>query len=105
MNTAEKMERHERRKDPRHRFSRYVFYATENSFFEGKLRDYSNGGLFIESNSPLEVGQVVTVALPYTEDKNDKRKGQVVRQNETGFGVEFFKDPGDKVLRADILTF
>ena len=105
MNTALKMEKSERRKDPRHRFSRYIFYATDNSFHEGKLRDYSRSGLFIESGSPLAVGEIITVALPYTEDINDKRKGQVVRQNDAGFGVEFFKDPSDKVIRADILSF
>lgn len=105
MNNASGTEKDDRRKDPRHRFSRYIFYATENSFYEGILKDYSRSGLFIESSSPLQVGEEVTVALPYIEDKDDKRKGQVVRQNEKGFGVEFFQDPNDRILRSQTLTF
>lgn len=104
MNTALKMEKHERRKDPRHDFNRYIFYATENSFHEGKLKDYSISGLFIKASSPLPVGEVITVALPYTEDDNYKRRGQVVRQNDEGFGVEFFQDPNEKVFRSDVIS-
>jgi len=104
MISAVKMEKDERRKAPRYMFSRYIFYATENSFHEGELKDYSHSGLFIKTSYPLPVGEVVTVALPYSDDLNDKRKAQVVWRNDEGFGVEFFKNIDDRVTRADIIS-
>ena len=89
----------DRRKDPRHPFSRYVFYATEDHLYEGDLVNYSLGGLFIQSGDIPPVGEVVTVALPYSEYRNDKRRGQVVWRNREGFGVEFFKDRSQPVMR------
>jgi hypothetical protein len=93
----------DRRKDPRHLFSRYVFYATSDHLYEGDLVNYSRGGLCIQSSVIPPLGEVITVALPYSEEKNDKRRGQVVWRNKGGFGVEFFKDPGKRVMRLHSL--
>ncbi|KPJ77765.1 MAG: hypothetical protein AMJ54_06195 [Deltaproteobacteria bacterium SG8_13] len=93
----------ERRKDPRHPFSRYVFFATPARLYEGDLVNYSLGGIFIQSPDIPPVGEVIIVALPYSKDKNDKRKGQVVWRNREGFGVEFFKDPRKRVMRVQTM--
>lgn len=93
----------DRRKDPRYPFSRYVFFATRNRLFEGDLVNYSRSGLHIQSPDIPPLGEVVTVALPYSESSNDKRKGQVVWRNEEGFGVEFFKDPRKRKMRLHSL--
>lgn len=93
----------DRRKDPRHPFSRYIFFATPSHLYEGDLLNYSRGGIYIRSPEIPPVGEVITVALPYSEDKNDKRKGQIVWQNRDGFGVEFFKDPRKRVMRSHTL--
>ena len=97
MDTAVKLEHHERRRDPRHSFERYVFYATDKRFYQGNLKDYSRGGLRIEASEILPVGQVITVALPYVEEKDHKRKAQVVWANSHGFGVEFFPKAKDAI--------
>ena len=78
----------ERRKYPRYPYSRYIFFATQRRFFEGELLNYSDKGLFIKSHVLLPVGERITVALPYSEDKNDKRKAKIVWSNEEGFGAE-----------------
>ena len=89
----------ERRKEPRVPFSRYVFFATPERLYEGDLVNYSRSGMYIESPVIPPVGEVITVALPYSESKNDKRKGQIVWSGRQGFGVEFFKDPRKRVMR------
>ena len=91
---------HDRRKDPRHPFSRYVFFATPKRLYEGDLVNYSRGGICIQSPNIPPLGEVITVALPYVKEKNDKRKGQIVWCNDEGFGVEFFKDPRKRVMRS-----
>jgi hypothetical protein len=93
----------ERRKDPRYPFSRYVFFATPARLYEGDLVNYSRGGMYIESPVIPPVGEVITVALPYSEKKNDKRKGQIVWCSREGFGVEFFKDPRERVMRLQTI--
>ena len=93
----------DRRKDTRYPFSRYVFFATLDHLYQGDLVNYSRGGLCIQSAAIPPVGEVITVALPYSSDNNDKRRGQVVWRNQDGFGLEFFKDPRERVPRLQTL--
>jgi Tfp pilus assembly protein PilZ len=93
----------DRRNDSRSIYSRYIFYATRQHFFEGELKNYSRGGVFIKTPKILPVGTVVVMSLPYLEDRNNKCKGQVVRCTPEGIGIEFFKDPKDKISRKDLL--
>ncbi len=91
----------EKRRNRRIPYSRYVFYATRRQFFEGELKDYSKYGVFIKSHAPLPIGEVITVALPYSETEKEKRKGMVVWQNIEGFGVELFRNPDRSLSRKD----
>jgi hypothetical protein len=93
----------ERREYPRYTYSRYVLFTNKNRLFQGDLQNYSLHGLYIQSQEQLPVGEIITVALPFSEDKNDKRQGQVIWCNGNGFGVELFKDPSERVLRQDTL--
>ncbi len=68
----------DRRKDPRYPFSRYVFFVTRVHLFEGDPVSYSRSGLYIQSPDIPPVGEVITVALPYSKDKNAKRRAQIV---------------------------
>ncbi|HHP7235387.1 MAG TPA: PilZ domain-containing protein [Desulfobacterales bacterium] len=95
--------RKERRRSLRQPFERYIFCATEALFFQGELKDYSRGGLFIKTNKPLPVGTIVTLALPYLEDKKNKCKGQVIRKTPEGIGIEFFSDPAKRATRMELL--
>lgn len=99
--TVESKDQPERRRNPRHEYNRYIFCATDSLFFQGELLDYSRSGVFIKTNKPLPVGTIVTLALPYLEDKNNKCKGQVIRKTPEGVGVELFLDPAEKVTRLD----
>ena len=93
----------DRRQSERYKFVRYVFFATNKQFFQGELRDFSRHGLYIQSTARLAVGEIITVALPYSKYKNEKRKGEIVWKNKKGFGVELFRDPKKRIWREDLL--
>ena len=91
MKIAEDSCRLEKRHNPRTPYSGHIFFATKDSFFEGKLVNFSRFGLFIKTTEPLEVEEVLTIALPFSDDRQCKYKGQVVWRNDEGIGVELFK--------------
>jgi hypothetical protein len=81
----------ERRYDDRQRYFGKIFFATRTRLYEGDLLNYSKAGLFIKSHALLAVGNEIVVAPPYSKEKNDKRKGRIVRCSPEGFGVELIK--------------
>ncbi len=81
----------ERRNDDRQTYFGKIFFATRTRLYEGDLLNYSKAGLFIKMNEPLPVGKIIKVALPYSQDKNDKRKGIITWSKEDGFGVRLFR--------------
>ena len=72
-------------------YSGHIFFSVRNRFAEGRLRDYSRSGLFIESEVSVSVGDIITIALPYLEGKHTKCRGQIIWRNKEGFGIELFK--------------
>ena len=81
----------ENRIEPRTPYCGQIFFSTKNGFYEGQLKNYSQHGLFIETGIPVQVGEVITVALPYLDTTADKCKGQIMWFNKNGFGVELFR--------------
>lgn len=81
----------ERRINPRNPYSGSIFFATKNGFWEGRLKNYSRFGLFIETNVSLGVGDILIIALPYLNLKHTKCRGQIVRCKKKGLGIELFR--------------
>jgi Tfp pilus assembly protein PilZ len=81
----------ERRQEIRQIWSGNILFATKDKLYTGELVNFSTDGLFIKMNEPLPVGKIIKVALPYSQDKNDKRKGIITWSNEEGFGVRLFR--------------
>jgi hypothetical protein len=77
---------------PRKPYSGNIFFVTKNGFNEGRLKNLSRSGLFIKSKARLQVGEIITMALPFLKGKNDKCKGQIMRTEKEGLGIEFFRD-------------
>ena len=103
MRASQKQEDLEKRKDNRYPFSRYVLYVTEKGLNQGDLVDYSYGGVYIRTRRIPNLGSTLIVAPPYSKDQNEKRKGMVVRTDDKGFAVEFFKDPETILFRTDLM--
>ena len=79
----------ERRNDHRHLYRGHVLFATRNGLQEGQLVNYSHSGLFIKSDQMLTAGELITIAVPYIQSDNDKRKAIVIWSNSRGIGVKF----------------
>jgi len=86
----------ERRIDSRKAYSGHVFFATKSQLFEGFLKNFSQHGLFIKTHEMLILGEFITVALPYLDDKQSKVQGQILWQNHEGYGVELTKKRNGK---------
>jgi hypothetical protein len=71
-------------------YSGRIFFTAKSGFYEGRLKNYSRHGLFIESKAFLSVGEVITIALPYLEHEKAKCKGQVIWCKDGGCGIELF---------------
>lgn len=80
----------ERRTEKRQSCSEAIFFATRIRLYEGQLENYTRRGLFIRTTENFDIGEVVTVAIPFTEEVDDKRKGQILWKNQFGIGVELF---------------
>jgi hypothetical protein len=100
MKIAETPCRSERRYHPRIPYSGHIFFATKDRFFEGKLVNFSRYGLLIKTTEPLDVEEVLTIALPFLDDRHSKYKGQIVWRSDEGIGVELFKKRTDANMRV-----
>jgi ribosome maturation factor RimP len=47
----------------------------------------------------LPIGETITIALPYMNGTQTKVKGQIVRCNQEGFGIELFRKRKDTYLK------
>lgn len=80
----------DRRRDPRRPCSVPVDYATEDRVFKGFIKDISSGGVFVESQKNLDVGEEITLTFTSPDlRKPMKITGEIVRKNLLGVGVKF----------------
>jgi Tfp pilus assembly protein PilZ len=81
----------EKRTDSRNPYSGHIFFATKSGLLEGVLKNFSKHGLFILTHEMLSLGEFITVALPYVNDKQRKYQGQVIWRNHEGYGIELVR--------------
>ena len=90
MNIINKQIGSEKRTEPRRPYSGNIFFTSKNGLNEGKLKNFSRSGMFIETKAGLSVGEIITVALPHLKN-NIKCKGQIMWHNGQGCGIELFR--------------
>jgi Tfp pilus assembly protein PilZ len=79
-----------KRISPRKPCSIPINYATQNHIFSDHITDISKSGLFIETNRSLNVGEEIVLSFNmHGYDRPFKIKGNIVRSNYHGIGVEF----------------
>jgi len=79
----------EKRSEHRYPYENCVFFAAYNRVYEGKLLNFSRSGLLIESEALLAVGELITIAVPFANIDNHKRKAEVIWSNQAAIGVRF----------------
>ena len=90
----EERRREDRREFARKPYRKEVVFATDHRAYSEFIRDISASGLFIETTSPLEVGQEIKLVLSLpNRERPIKIAGEIVRVTEKGIGVKF-KPPG-----------
>lgn len=89
----------DRRIESRLPYSGHIFFTTKSGFFEGELTNYSKHGLFIKTQEDLTLGEIVTVALPYEENRELKFQAQILWRNNEGYGLELLKKRTDADLQ------
>jgi hypothetical protein len=77
------------RKHTRRPYDRFTLFTTQSGIFEGSIKNISASGVFLMAKSTLEVGQILTLVLPFKNGKDVKVKGQIVWANAEGFGIKF----------------
>ena len=82
----------DKRINQRKPYSGHIFFTAKNGFNEGRLKDFSKSGIFINSKARLSVGEIISMALPFLSGKRTKCKGQIMRSTKDGIGIEFFRD-------------
>ena len=90
MTIADKKSNADQRINQRKPYSGNIFFVAKNGFNEGSLKDFSRSGLFIITKARLSVGEIITIAIPFVENKQVKCKGQIMRCAKEGFGIELF---------------
>lgn len=85
-------ERLDYREDSRINCFLAVDYSTQDRFYQDFINNLSNGGVFIETASKLQVGSKVSLAFSLPALNNSfKIDGMIVRTDDDGIGVQFAK--------------
>ena len=67
-----------------------TFFSANQQLYDGKFKDMSAGGTFIQARGRFQVGQPVIVAGVLTRDGTEqKRIGKIVRIENNGIAVQF----------------
>ena len=67
-----------------------INYATQNRIYADNIANISKSGLFIETRKPLSIGEEIVLSFKmHGYDRPFKIKGNIVRSNQQGIGVEF----------------
>jgi hypothetical protein len=82
----------ELRKNARRQFCKSVFILLVNDYYQGRSKNLSRSGIFIETTLRISVGQSIKLVIPGTKiDKGVMLKGRVVHKNQDGIGIRFTK--------------
>ena len=83
----------EKRKHPRRLLYDNAYLTSEGGAYIGTIKNYSLGGIYITSNRAVNVGEVLSISLPRPENmgRMSIETTGVVRQERSGFALEFFE--------------
>ena len=76
------------RRNPRKSFSKPIFFASQDDYYEGVIKNLSQGGAFIEGRAKLKNGTKLKLVIPDTE-RHIILRSKIIHVKQTGFGVKF----------------
>ena len=78
------------RKNPRKLFSKLAYFASENKYYEGIIKNLGHGGAFIETKTKFSNADEIKLVVP-GPNKFIQIKCKIIHFSQTGFGVKFNK--------------
>lgn len=78
----------ELRKTRRKLFSKLVYFASENKYYKGIIKNLSHEGAFIQARTKFSNGGEIRLVVP-GPNKYLQIRCKIIHFNETGFGVKF----------------
>ena len=83
-------EKPELREHPRKPYSKVALFTSGKQFYKGLVKNISRRGVFVETKGAFNTGQIIKLVIPGTSiDNGVMLKGEVVRCDQAGIGVEF----------------
>ena len=84
----------DRRKHERKTCLLSVDWSVSNSIYTNSIRNVSEGGMFIETTEPFEIGQTISLRIlaPSHLNKINQLHAKIRRIEPEGIAVEFLKD-------------
>ncbi len=80
----------EGRRHARRQYLQAVTIHVEDRTWRGMIQNMSTGGVYIEADHPLAVGQEIVISYPASNNLGEiESPGRVVRIDTTGFAMEY----------------
>ncbi|MGD8242809.1 MAG: PilZ domain-containing protein [Desulfobacterales bacterium] len=77
-----------------------TFFSANQQLYDGKFKDMSAGGTFIQARGRFQIGEAVIVAGVLARDgKEQKRIGKIVRIENNGIAIQFTDGPPRATVR------
>jgi hypothetical protein len=76
----------------RRMYDQTITFSTQDRQYSALCRDISSGGIFIQTLDIFKLGQLVTLDIPFSNEKESiKVPAEIVRVNPDGIGLKFMK--------------
>jgi len=73
-------------------YDQSITFSTQDRQYTALCKDISSGGIFIQTEDVFQLGQLVTLDIPYSSGKESiKVPAEIVRVNSEGIGLKFLK--------------
>ena len=80
------------RNDFRRKYDQTITFSTQNRQYRAYCKDISNSGIFIQTSEIFQLGQLVSLDIPFSDEKTSiKVPAEIVRVNPDGIGLKFMK--------------
>ena len=80
------------RNDSRKSYDQTITFSTRDRQYRAICKDISSGGVFIMTEEVFQLGQLVTLEIPFSNGKrNISVPAEIVRVNTEGIGLRFMK--------------
>jgi len=76
----------------RRKYDQTITFSTQDRQYTALCKDISNGGIFIQTAEIFQLGQMVTLDIPFSDGKESiKVPAEIVRVDPDGIGLRFMK--------------